>query len=79
MFSSVHPRGDFLRNVFIENRYDEAHLNNITSSYVPPNQRQPIAEVSEDEGNNELPLHASLPWVPGVSEKLRKEFKKANL
>ena len=47
--------------------------------YVPPSQRQPIAEVSEDEGNNELPLHASLPWVPGVSEKLRKEFKKANI
>ena len=70
---------DFLKNVFIENGYDEAHLNNITSSYVPPSQRQPIAEVSEDEGNNELPLHASLPWVPGVSEKLRKEFKKANI
>ena len=34
------------------------------------NQRQPIAEVSEDEGNNELPLHASSPCVPGVSEKL---------
>ena len=70
---------DFLKNVFIENGYDEAHLNNITSSYVPPSQRQPITEVSEDEGNNELPLHASLHWVPGVSEKLRKEFKKANI
>ena len=69
---------NFLKNVFMENGYKEKDLKKIISAYQPPNQRQSI-EVADTENDDERLLHASLPWIPGLSEKLRKQFKKANI
>ena len=62
----------------MENGYKEKDLKKIISAYQPPNQRQSI-EVADTENDDERLLHASLPWIPGLSEKLRKQFKKVNI
>ncbi|XP_065664526.1 uncharacterized protein LOC136086174 [Hydra vulgaris] len=58
--------------MFIENGYDEKLLRNITNQF---HQKRQNKNKIPSECNN-LPV-VSLPWVPGLSPKLRKIFRKA--
>ncbi|XP_065662433.1 uncharacterized protein LOC136084958 [Hydra vulgaris] len=63
---------NFLIDMFIENGYDEKLLRNITHQF---HQKRQNKNKIPSECNN-LPV-VSLPWVPGLSPKLRKIFRKA--
>ncbi|XP_065658414.1 uncharacterized protein LOC136082928 [Hydra vulgaris] len=63
---------NFLTDMFIENGYDEKLLRNITHQF---HQKRQNKNKIPSECNN-LPV-VSLPWVPGLSPKLRKIFRKA--
>ena len=57
---------EFLINIFVENGYDKKSLEKIVeNSYKPKPQFN---------RNNKF---TSLPWIPGLSQKLKKSFKKA--
>ncbi|XP_065677390.1 uncharacterized protein LOC136092772 [Hydra vulgaris] len=58
--------------MFVENGYDEKILRNITHQF---RQKRQNKNTISSEYNN-LPV-VSLPWVPGLSPKLRKIFRKA--
>ncbi|XP_065664777.1 uncharacterized protein LOC136086407 [Hydra vulgaris] len=58
--------------MFIENGYDEKLLRNITHQF---HQKRQNKNKIPSECNN--PPVVSLPWVPGLSPKLRKIFRKA--
>ena len=65
---------EFLVNVFVENGYDETILCNIIKQ-----RRRKGNNDSDLEGTSQVTLSniVTLPWVPGLSQKLRKVFKKA--
>ena len=75
-YSPQHIRGDpfvvnFLKGVFIENWYGPEQLEQIISTYQPPQ-----LDIKPDEDTPEKPSpQISLPWVPDLSERLRKHFK----
>lgn len=60
---------DFLIKCFVENGYREYELKNIEKSY-----RQ---KMENNEKENEDMKIVSLPWIPGLSPKLRKSFRKS--
>ena len=67
---------NFLKDVFIENGYNNNDIETIINSYVPPKERH--------TDSNEQPIDApfstvSLPWIPGISQKLKKAFKQSNI
>ncbi|XP_057296292.1 uncharacterized protein LOC130625256 [Hydractinia symbiolongicarpus] len=64
----------FLIKCFMENGYNEVELTKIESSY-----RQKRNEKQDNRnGQQQQDLRiVSLPWVPGLSPKLRKSFRKA--
>ena len=70
---------EFLKNIFIENGYNENHLKKIITSYQPRQLSRHKNELQTQRDNPDRPLHASLPWIPGVSDKLKKLFKSANI
>lgn len=66
---------EFLRTIFIENGYDSKKLDELIKKYEPKTIRN-NDEPCDDEN---FKFKASLPWIPGVSEKLKKAFKKENI
>ena len=60
---------NFLINVFVENGYQKDKLNQLLLRYQNP---KPSNE-SKEEGEKLV----TLPWIPGLSPKLRKVYKKA--
>ena len=61
---------DFLVTCFVENGYDENELKKIIADYL--NKRKGNAFQEE----NLLTNTVTLPWIPGLSPKLRKSFRK---
>ena len=59
---------EFIKQIFRENGYDEARLNKLI-----------IETERKRNKNNETQnkAYTSLPWIPGLSQKLKKVFKKA--
>ena len=57
---------EFLKTVFFENDYDKKYIN-IFDTFKPSQQ--------EREENTEIESVATLPWIPGLSTKLKKLFK----
>ena len=69
---------DFLINVFKENGYDEKILKKLCEEVK--NKINPPTETStpREENKNETTLQTiTLPWIPGVSPRLKKAFRKA--
>ena len=64
----------FLINVFIENGYKENELKRIIEEVKKKFNRQ---NATLQNNNESLLPTISLPWIPGVSPKLRKAYKKA--
>ena len=59
---------DFIKQIFIENGYDKERLEKIVKDMEKP--------VSKRK-DNETKKYTSLPWIPGLSEELKKSFRKA--
>ena len=59
---------EFIKQVFIENGYDEARLQRL----IKETERK-SNKTNEVKNKN----YVSLPWIPGLSQKLKKAFKKA--
>ena len=59
----------FLIEIFVENGYDRQELENIVKTYQPGSSRN-----SKEFSNN-----VSMPWIPGVSNKIKAIFKKLDL
>ena len=67
---------NFLLNVFIENGYDEELLKSLieeVKSKFNPETRQ--SSTTNDTNNTVQTI--TLPWIPSISEKLRKVYRKA--
>ena len=58
--------------MFVENGYDHNHVNKIIDNYKPGQRRQ---LEDDDEFQNSV----SIPWIPGLSSKLKKPFKNAGI
>ena len=67
---------DFLINVFVENGYHKKHLQRIVNEIKTKmsSNEDPSENIPMDKKN--VPT-VTLPWIPGVSTKLRKAYKKA--
>ena len=59
---------NFIKQIFIENGYDRNHLEKIIANI----------ELTPAKIRNDDQRYASLPWIPGLSQKLKKAFKKAD-
>ena len=62
---------EFFKSVFIENDYDQTYVKKIVDTYRPGQQKKP----EDDDFQNT----ASIPWIPGLSTKLKKPFKNAGV
>ena len=62
---------EFLIKCFTENGYKESELKKIAANYGKNKNRQEETEPSTNT--------VTLPWIPGLSPKLRKSFKKAGI
>ena len=59
----------FIKEIFIENGYEEVRLQELIKE----------TEIGKTKKNKPKDKKfTSLPWIPGLSQKLRKAFKKAN-
>ena len=67
---------NFLTEVFVENGYKENELNKIVNQ-VKTRYNQPNA--NKENRDNEYRQMITLPWIPGLSPKLRKVYKKAGI
>ena len=68
---------NFLINVFIENGYKEDDLRKIIEEVKSKSSQQNNKKSSSEYTNPDKKQTISLPWIPGVSPKLRKVYKKA--
>ena len=69
----------FLTDVFEENGYQRKHLQHIISTHKKKHQ-QYKEQNSEIQPEKDRPNAAvTLPWLPGISTKLKKCFKKAGI
>lgn len=59
---------DFIKSVFIQNGYDKNKLERIVENMNKPKTKKKDTETKK---------YTSLPWIPGLSEELKKSFKKA--
>ena len=59
---------EFIISIFVENGYDRKLLENIVN-----NQKKPTQKKKQDNRKK----YVSLPWIPGLSKKLKKSFKNA--
>ena len=59
---------DFIKQIFIENGYDEADLQKM----IQETERKRSTKKNDSDGR-----YTSLPWIPGLSQKLQKVFKNA--
>ena len=69
---------EFLVNVFKENGYDENNLKKLAEE-VKIKINAPVIPINPtpSEERTEIPQTVTLPWIPGVSPKLKKAFRKA--
>ena len=67
---------EFLINVFIENGYKENELRRTLNEVKIKLNRDNTSPQNENQENVNLPT-VTLPWISGVSQKLRKVYKKA--
>ena len=71
----IEPEIDFLVNVFIENGYEENELLKIVRQVkLKRNEEQ---SSNNDIGPTQTSQTITLPWIPGMSPKLKKIYKKA--
>ena len=68
---------DFLKGVFVSNGYIENDLVRIISEVKRKRQRSGEDQLQQTEATEESQGMVSLPWIPGLSPKLRKAYKKA--
>ena len=68
---------NFLKTVFIENGYKETELSRIIEEVKRKNDQIQHREEEDNGTEEETNGLVSLPWIPGLSPKLRKEFRKA--
>ena len=61
---------DFLVTCFVENGYNESELKKIIADYLKKRKGNAYQE------ENLLTNTVTLPWIPGLSPKLRKSFRK---
>ena len=70
---------EFLVKIFKENGYDEEQLrksvNEVKSKWT--NEAAESTENSEESNNQEARETVTIPWIPGVSPRLKKAFRKA--
>ena len=66
---------NFLKGVFKENGYEEADLCKIIEEVKTKLNRPRVNITTNNEADQKQTI--SLPWIPGVSQKLRKVYKKA--
>lgn len=62
---------EFLQSMFVENGYDQNYVKKIVNTYRP-------GHPKPDE-DNDFQNTASIPWIPGLSTKLKKPFKNAGI
>ena len=67
---------EFLLNVFVENGYQKKSLLNIISSYKR-NHKPNINRINDQRMDLDNKNRVTLPWIPNLSCKLKKDFKKA--
>ena len=67
---------EFLINIFNENGYERGQLQKIVDEVKQKNNEQVENDETVEEGNVGM---VTLPWVPGLSPKLRKMYKKAGV
>ena len=67
---------DFLVNLFVENGYDKNDLTKIVHEFKSQRNQEEQANMDNDDSNQPSQT-ISLPWIPGVSPKLRKVYRKA--
>ena len=65
----------FLTDMFIENGYDRPYLEEIIKQVRPKN--NPCVNTNKNEKTKDNMPTISLPWIPGLSPKLRKVYRKA--
>ena len=65
----------FLINVFAENEYDINRLKSLIKKF---NQKREVPNENSNSDPDQRMI-VSLPWVPGLSLKLRKTFRKSNI
>ena len=68
----------FLTDVFEENGYQRKHLQHIISTHKKKHQ-QYKEQNSEIQPVKDRPNDVTLPWLPGISTKFKKCFKKAGI
>ena len=66
---------DFLVNVFVENGYNNDILMKLRNEYEPPEFR----DTSDVEDETEKKATVQIPWLPKVSTKSKKIYKKKGL
>ena len=66
---------EFLVDVFVENGYDKVKLKSIIESVK--NRNQPQSVLNENITHQDTMQTITLPWIPGLSPKLRKMYRKA--
>ena len=76
--SEKHLKGEleFLTNVFMENGYEEKTLRQIVKDVATKINRDNAPQSDEPTEETNLPT-VTLPWIPGVSTKLKKVYRKA--
>ena len=63
--------------VFIENGYESKQFRRIVSEIKSKRNNTELAETVIDESTENISQTVTLPWIPGLSPKLRKCYKKA--
>ena len=71
----IEPEIDFLVNVFIENGYKEEELLKIVRQVKLKRNEEQSANIDTDPTQTSQTI--TLPWIPGISPKLKKIYKKA--
>ena len=66
----------FLKNVFVENGYKENIIRKIIEEATSKSTQQNTKKTSSDCIDTEQKQAISLPWIPGVSPKLSKAYRK---
>ena len=60
----------FLIDIFVQNGYDRAEMEKITNGYQPNSQQRNNIDFSKT---------VSMPWIPGLSNRIKKVYKKLGL
>ena len=67
---------DFLEKIFVENGYKREELRKMVQEVKTKRNQRDIMNVNDNNRENENTQTITLPWIPGVSPKLRKVYRK---